>query len=146
MLQAASKSSVWKKAKAPAYESLKFYQDICAIRLLVHEITESFQKKYVRLVSQMQDAARSAKQNIREGYRRGTAGEFIRGIKISQASLEELMGDVDDCKTDGLISEGEFNQLTLLYQSAHFMSDRYLFSLYKMKKDGSWKVPGARLA
>ena len=52
------------------YENLKFYQDICEIRRFIYKITERFNKTHLRLVSQMRDAARSAKQNIREGYRK----------------------------------------------------------------------------
>jgi len=82
--------------KAP-YERLLFYRQICELRKLIYEITGKFSKTHIRLVSQMRDAARSSKQNIREGYRRGTAGEFIQGINISRGSLEELSGDVEDC-------------------------------------------------
>ena len=133
------------RAKSAAYEKLKFYQDICLIRRLVYVITERFRKSHVRLVSQMRDAARSAKQNIRESYKRGSLGEFIRGIKISQGSLEELGGDIEDSFEDGLITKQEFDDLSRLLFSADYMSNRYLRSLYKMERDGTWKVPGARL-
>lgn len=59
-----------------AYEKLRFYQNICKIRRLIYRLTEKFPKSLMRLVSQMRDSARSAKQNIREGYRKNTAGEF----------------------------------------------------------------------
>jgi len=131
--------------KTRPYEKLKFYQDICDIRRFIYNITERFRKTHLRLVSQMRDAARSAKQNIREGYRKGTAGEFIRGIKISQGSLEELSGDVEDCREDELIDEEEFVKFSDLYQSASYMSEQYLKSLYKMEREGTWKVPGAKL-
>lgn len=127
-----------------AYEKLKFYQDICKIRRLIYRITERFRKMHPKLVSQMQDAARSAKQNIREGYKRGTAGEFIRAIKISQGSLEELSGDVEDCMEDNLITIEEFNKLSELFRSADYLSSRYLESLYEMERNGTWKVPGSR--
>jgi four helix bundle protein len=126
-----------------AYERLKFYQDICMIRREIYRITEKFRKTHVRLVSQMRDAARSAKQNIREGYKKGSIGEFIHSIKISQGSLEELSGDCEDCEEDDLITKEEFDDLARLFQSAGYMSTRYLESLYKMEKDGTWRVPGA---
>jgi four helix bundle protein len=126
------------------YEKLKFYQDICKIRRLIYIITERFRKIHPKLVSQMQDAARSAKQNIREGYKRGTAGEFIHAIKISQGSLEELSGDVEDCMEDNLITMQEFNKLSELFRSADYLSSRYLESLYEMERNGTWKVPGSR--
>jgi four helix bundle protein len=127
------------------YEKLKFYQDICEIRKFVYRITERLGKTHMRLVSQMRDAARSAKQNIREGYRKGTLGEFIHSIKISLGSLEELSGDMEDCKDDRLIEEEEYNLFCKLYQSAGYMANQYLRSLYKMEREGTWKVPGAKL-
>lgn len=126
------------------YEKLKFYQDICEIRKFVYTLTERFTKTHMRLVSQMRDAARSAKQNIREGYRKGTSGEFGHSIKISQGSLEELSGDMEDCRDDNLITGEEFDKFSGLYQSASYMSEQYLKSLYRMGQDGTWKVPGAK--
>lgn len=127
--------------RKPAYESLKFYQDISELRKLIYTITKRFEKTHMRLVSQMRDAARSAKQNIREGYRKGSAGEFAHSIRISQGSLEELGGDVNDCYEDSLISKEEFDNLTKIVNSATFLSGRYLISLEKLKNDGKWKVP-----
>jgi len=132
-----------KITRQAAYERLKFYQDICEIRIIIYKLTERIRKTHMRLVSQMRDAARSAKQNIREGYKKGSIGEFIHSIKISQGSLEELSGDCEDCREDGLISKEEFETLSKLFQSAGYMSTRYLESLYKMEHDGTWKVPGA---
>ena len=130
--------------KEMPYEKLKFYQDICNIRRLIYQITERFTKANLRLISQMRDAARSAKQNIREGYKKGSIGEFIHSIKISQGSLEELSGDVEDCLEDNLISKEEFTQFSKLFRSAEFMSSRYIEALYKMERNGTWKIPGKR--
>ena len=124
-----------------AYEKLKFYQDICVIRRLIYKITERFKKSHLRLVSQMRDAARSAKQNIREGYKRGSIGEFRHSINISLGSLEELAGDIEDCFEDKLITREEFEGLSKLFRSANFMAGRYLISLYKMDRDGTWRTP-----
>jgi len=128
-----------------AYEKLVFYQDICKIRRLIYKITERFKKTHIRLVSQMRDSARSAKQNIREGYKKGTIGEFIRGINIALGSLEELGGDVEDCFEDELITQEEFDKLSKQYRSANYMAGRCLESLYKIKEKGTWKEPGKRL-
>lgn len=126
------------------YEKLKFYQDICQIRRLIYQITERLTKSHLRLVSQMRDAARSAKQNIREGYKKGTIGEFIHSIRISQGSLEELAGDIEDCLEDKLINEDEFIKLSKLFRSAEYMSSRYIESLYRIEKQGTWKIPGSK--
>ena len=135
------------QSKKAAYEDLKFYQDICDIRRKVYLITERFRKTHLKVVSQMRDAARSAKQNIREGYKKGSAAEFARGIVISLGSLEELSGDVEDFMEDGLIMENEFIALSKLFKSADFMANRYLVSLRKMEREKKWKNPycGKRL-
>jgi len=88
----------------------------------------------------MRDAARSAKQNIREGYRKDSAGEFARGIKISMGSLNELEGDVDDCYEDGLISQKEYGELKDLFGKTNYQIDHYLDSLYRLNKEGKWKT------
>jgi len=125
-------------AVAP-YEKLVFYQNICLIRKTVFSITSSFPKVHFRRVSQMNDAARSAKQNIREGYRRDTLGEFIRSIKISMASLDELEGDIDDCYEDGLITKEKYNEIKDLMGKTQYQIDRYIDSLLKLEKEGKWK-------
>lgn len=71
----------------PDYENLKFYQNICEIRRIIMAITKRFRKTQMRSISQMQDSARSAKQNIREGYRKDSAALFANHIKISAGSL-----------------------------------------------------------
>lgn len=127
-----------------AYERLIFYKDICELRRKIYLITDRFYKSHLRLVSQMRDAARSAKQNIREGYKKGTIGEFIHSIRISLGSLEELSGDVEDCLEDNLITQEENEALSKLFRSISIMSNKYLSSLYKMEKEGTWKTPGNR--
>jgi len=93
----------------------------------------------MRLVAQMRDSARSAKQNIREGYRRDTAGEFGRSIKISAGSLGELEGDIDDCFEDSLITKEEYKKFKDLFGQTNYQIDRYLDSLYRLNKEGKWK-------
>ncbi len=133
------------RKRKEAYEKLIFYQNICEIRRLIYKITERFKKMHLRLVSQMRSAARSAKQNIREGYKRGTIRKFIRGINISLGSLEELGGDIEDCFEDSLITDGEFDKLSKLFRSANYMAGRCLESLFKIEQEGTWKTPASRL-
>ena len=125
--------------KNAPYEKLKFYQNICEIRRMIARITRNFGKGHWKLIDQMRDAARSAKQNIREGYRKDSAAEFGKYIKISAGSLEELEGDVDDCFEDGMIESPDYDKLKRLFHSTGYMIDRYLDSLYRMDKEGRWK-------
>lgn len=122
-----------------AFEKLRFYQNICTIRKEIYKITERFAKSHLKLVSQMRDAIRSAKQNIREGYKRDSLNEFIHYIKISRASLSELEGDADDCYEDKLISDREYKYLKSLITETHYQIGRYMDSLFKMQKLGTWK-------
>jgi len=87
----------------------------------------------------MRDAARSAKQNIREGYSKDTAGEFGHSIKISRGSLDELEGDIDDCYEDQLIPKEQYDCFKALFRRTKYQLDRYLDSLYKLNKEGKWK-------
>jgi four helix bundle protein len=88
----------------------------------------------------MQDAARSAKQNIREGYSRDSAAEFVRYILISKGSISELEGDLDDCCEDGLIKNKDYDFLKDLISKTQFQIDKHIDSLYKLEKAGKWKV------
>jgi four helix bundle protein len=126
--------------KGAAYERLQFYKNICEIRRIIFVLTEPLRKAHMRLVGQMRDAARSAKQNIREGYRKDSAKEFARYIRISAGSLGELEGDIDDCKEDGLIGEKQYLKLKGLLGATNYQINRYLDSLYKLASEGKWKV------
>lgn len=66
------------------YKKLIIYQNLSRLRSLVYKSTSSFNKIHIRLVSQMRDAARSAKQNLAEGYMKNTLGDFIRSVEISR--------------------------------------------------------------
>lgn len=131
---------VTKSYTKPAYERLKFYQNACEIRRLIYKITEKFPNNCLRLVGQMRDAARSTKQNIREGYCKDSAREFAHYIKISRGSLEELEGDVDDCLEDNLIDNNNFALLKQLIGQTSYLIDKYLDSLYKMDEQKTWKT------
>lgn len=126
--------------KEAAYEKLQFYKNICEIRRIIYKITEKFRRTIPRLAGQMRDAARSAKQNIREGYRKDSAGEFGRYIRISAGSLGELEGDVDDCHEDNLLETKEYDFLKKLFGATNYQINRYLDSLYKLNKEGKWKM------
>ena len=131
---------VTENTRTAAYEKLKFYQNICEIRRIVYLLTKPLERSHLRLVSQMRDAARSAKQNIREGYRKDTAGEYGHSIKISAGSLSELEGDIDDCHEDGLIRPEEYAKLKQLFGQTNYQIDRYLDSLSRLVREGKWKT------
>ena len=78
----------------------------------------------------MRDAARSIKQNIQEGYGK-SLGEYIHSLGISQGSLREVSGDIEDSYDDGLINEEEYKSLKELCGKTDYLLIRLIQSLLK---------------
>lgn len=97
-----SRSRVWEDPKG--YQYLGVWQNAALLRALVRLFTKGLPKSEHRLKAQMDDSARSVKRNIEEGWKRPTSNEYLQFLGYSQGSLEELRGDVRDCKTDGFLS------------------------------------------
>ncbi len=77
------------------YKYLKSYQ----LSILLYDLTVEFCEKWVfslRTRSQMEQAARSGKQNIAEGYLEKSLKGYIYLLGISYASLGELLEDYED--------------------------------------------------
>ena len=123
-----------------SYKKLVVWKNAYELRRMIYQITERFSNKEMRRVSQMRDAARSVKQNIQEGYKRSSIGEYIHFLTIAQASLAELTGDIEDCNDDGLITESEFKELDSLNGRTDYLFNRLITALRKKKKDGTWKT------
>jgi len=121
------------------YKKLIVWQNAAKLRRLVYEITSYFPKNEFRRVSQMRDAARSIKQNIQEGYKRGSLGEYIHFLTIAQGSLGELTGDIEDSYEDGLLSNEQFKELDSLVGRTDYLFNRLIESLRKKQSEGSWK-------
>ena len=103
-----SRSRVWEDPEG--YQYLAVWQNAALLRVLVRKFTLTLpldrtlnQSLEYRLKAQMDDAARSVKRNIEEGWKRPTTSEYLQFLGYSQASLEELRGDIRDCKTDGFL-------------------------------------------
>lgn len=121
------------------YRKLIIWQNAEKLRSQVYLITRRFKPIEFRRVTQMSDAARSVKQNIQEGYKSGSLGKFINFLNISQGSLGELKGDVDDCLQDKLITEAEYKELDKLCGTTDFLINKMIKSLYLKEKSGTWK-------
>ncbi len=85
------------------FQSLAAWQNAALLRILIRKFTDTLPYKEKRLKAQLDDAARSVKRNIEEGWKRPTTSEYLQFIGYSQASLEEVKGDLRDCKTDGFL-------------------------------------------
>lgn len=98
-----ARSRVWEDPKG--YQYLAVWQNAALLRVLVRVFTKGcLSKGEYRLKAQMDDEARSVKRNIEEGWKRPTTSEYLQFLGYSQASLEELRGDIRDCKTDGFLA------------------------------------------
>lgn len=86
------------------YQYSAIYRNSVVLRLLIKKFTDSLNpKKHHRLISQLDSAARSVVANIREGYVRPKSSDYSTFLGYSQGSLEEVRGDIEDAKDDGLI-------------------------------------------
>ncbi len=96
-----SRSRIWQDPKG--YQYLAVWQNAALLRVLIRKFTLTLPLKESRLKAQMDDSARSVKRNIEEGWKRATTKEYLDFLGFSQGSLEEVYGDVNDCRTDGFI-------------------------------------------
>lgn len=67
---------------------------------VIHDLTVEFVKKWVRVTSrtvdQMEQAARSGKQNIAEGYTMQSLESYIKLCGVAEGSIKELAADFED--------------------------------------------------
>ena len=116
------------------YKKLIVWRNACELRAFIYRLTRKFPKQELRRVSQMNDSARSIKQNIQEGYIRKSLAEYIHFLSIAQGSLNELFGDLEDCYVDGLISEDEFNYGEKLIGRTNYLFVRLIQALERRRK------------
>lgn len=78
------------------YKSLPFFKQT----EIIYDFTVEFVKRYIdyksRTKDQMEQAARSGKQNIPEGYLQKSLEGRIKLVGVARGSLEELLNDYQD--------------------------------------------------
>ena len=94
-------SRIWTNPEG--YQLLGAWQNSTLLRVLIRVFTKGLPRSEYRLKAQLDDAARSVKRNIEEGWKRPTTKEYLTFLGYSQASLEEVKGDIRDAKTDGFL-------------------------------------------
>lgn len=126
---------------SPFLPSSGGYRNLRAYKLseIIYDFTSIFVKKYVarssRTTDQMEQAARSGKQNIAEGsVASATSKETeIKLTNVAKASLEELLLDYEDyLRQHGLLQWNEghprFLQMRQYLKSPQFMADPMKFT------------------
>ena len=88
----------------------------------------------------MRDCSRSVKQNIQEGYRK-TLPSYINYLNISQGSLSELRGDIEDCFDDGLINRETFLKIDELSGKTEYLFKRLIQSLIRKREGRDFRPP-----
>ncbi len=116
------------------YKKLVVWRNACELRMFIYKLTKNFPRQEFKRTSQMNDSARSVKQNIQEGYARRSLAEYIHFLSIAQGSLSELLGDLEDCYVDGLISESDFNYGEKLIGRTDYLFMRLIQSLKRKKE------------
>lgn len=78
------------------YKNLPFFKQT----EIIYDFTVEFAQKYIdyksRTKDQMEQAARSGKQNIAEGYLQKSLEGRIKLLGVARGSLEELLNDYQD--------------------------------------------------
>jgi len=78
------------------YKDLPFFKQ----SEIIYDFTVEFVKRYIdyksRTKDQMEQAARSGKQNIAEGYLQKSLEGRIKLVGVARGSLEELLNDYQD--------------------------------------------------
>jgi four helix bundle protein len=77
---------------------IKAYSAARALKLEIYRLVKAHPAAFndLRYRGQIFEAAASVEMNIAEGFRRFSAGEFARFLRISRASLEETTGWLQD--------------------------------------------------
>lgn len=96
-----SRSRVWQDPDG--FQYLAVWQNAALLRVLIRKFTLTLPLSEKRLKAQLDDAARSQKRNIEEGWKRPTTSEYLNFLGYAQGSLEEVKGDIRDAKTDGFL-------------------------------------------
>ena len=92
--------NVYKNYKS--YKNYNGYKDLPFFRQaeIIHDFTVEFTQKYIdyksRTRDQMDQAARSGKQNIAEGYLQKSIEGKLKLLSVARGSLEELLNDYLD--------------------------------------------------
>ncbi len=103
------RSRIWQDPQG--YQYLAVWQNAALLRVLIRKFTLTLPLSERRLKAQLDDAARSQKRNIEEGWKRPTTSEYLNFLGFAQGSLEEVRGDIRDAKTDGFLRGKEGSSL-----------------------------------
>ena len=92
-----------------SFEDLQCWQACREVRIFVSELVKSYPKEErFSIVDNMKRAARSATQNIAEGFGRFHYKENIQFCRVSRGSLYELTDDLITSIDEGFINKKDY--------------------------------------
>lgn len=92
-----------------SFEDLQCWQASREVRIFISKLVKSYPKEErFSIVDNMKRAARSATQNIAEGFGRFHYKENLQFCRISRGSLFELTDDLITSIDEGFISKEEY--------------------------------------
>lgn len=85
------------------YRYLFPWSNLALLRHLIRILTGQLPKGEFRRKTQLDDAGRSSVRNLEEGWKRPTTKEYLEFLGFTQASLEEVKGDIRELTDDGFL-------------------------------------------
>ena len=91
------------------FEDLQCWQACREVRIFIAELVKSYPKEErFSIVDNMKRAARSATQNIAEGFGRFHYKENLQFCRVSRGSLHELVDDLITSIDEGFIDQEDY--------------------------------------
>lgn len=113
------------------YKYLAVWKNAVELQKLTRDFTKTLPYSERRRKDHMDDASRSVQRNIEEGYKRPTTKEYLDFLGFSQASLEEVKGDVRDCLRDEFMGKDLHDKFIELINKTDWLFRRLVDSLEK---------------
>jgi len=111
------------------YKYLAIYKNAELLDGMTRRITSKFSRNEHRMKEQMNDAMRSFKVNIVEGWKRPTTREYLNFLGYSQASLAELIDNTEDCLRHGMISQTDYDEYYSWLKKSDYLMNRLVAAL-----------------
>lgn len=120
------------------YKYLAIYKNAELLDGLTRRITAKFPRSEHRMKEQMDDAMRSFKVNIVEGWKRPTTREYLNFLGYSQASLAELTDNAEDCLRHKIILQADYDEYYGWLKKSDYLLGRLVASLEnKMSRENT---------
>jgi four helix bundle protein len=110
-----------------SFEDLQCWQACREVRIFISELVKSYPKEErFSIVDNMKRAARSATQNIAEGFGRFHYKENLQFCRVSRGSLYELIDDLITSIDEGFINKEDYELGRIKISNAMALLNGYI--------------------